>query len=234
MQQFLESRAAFENEVAARFGILPNFFRSARAAPELIEKLWSFAKAGYLENPIPALFKERLFVLLSRFCPVRYCIVRHVGFLLGHGRAAGDAQAPPHNIADVIRLLKRPLPWTRDMSQVYTRLNALPEPLADWPKPETELEDPIFACAAMIFAEPARSETARLALLRALGAERFEYLAGLLAFIRTAHYWTMLHPGIETEDDMRSLIRSILSWRDVGAEPNAGVPTAPTPFLRSA
>ena len=158
----------------------------------------------------------------------------HVGFLLGHERAAGDAQVPPHNITDVIWLLKRPLPWTRDMSQVYTRLNSLPEPLVDWPKPETEMEDPIFACAAVIFGEPARSDTARLPLLRALGAQRFEYLAGLLAFIRTAHYWTMLHPGIETEDDMRSLIRSILSWRDVGAEPNAGVPTAPTPFLRSA
>jgi hypothetical protein len=65
--------------------------------------LWSFAKAAYLDNPIPALFKERLFVVLSRLCPIRYCIVRHVGFLLGRGRAAGDAQAPPHGIADVIR-----------------------------------------------------------------------------------------------------------------------------------
>ena len=64
---------AFEDEVAGRFGILPNFFRSARAAPELIEKLWSFVRAGYLDNPIPALFKERLFVVLSRLCPVRYC-----------------------------------------------------------------------------------------------------------------------------------------------------------------
>jgi hypothetical protein len=95
MNQSPDARTAFQAEVAARFGILPNFFRSARAAPELIERLWSFAKAGYLDNPIPALFKERLFVVLSRLCPVRYCIVRHVGFLLGHGRAAGDAQAPP-------------------------------------------------------------------------------------------------------------------------------------------
>ena len=207
MKQSPDSRSAFEDEVAARFGILPNFFRSARAAPELIEQLWSFAKAGYLDNPIPALFKERLFVVLSRLCPVRYCIVRHVGFLLGYGRAAGDAQAPPHSIAGVIRLLKRPLPWTRDMSQVYARLNALPEPLVDWPEPGTEMEDLVFACAAMIFSEPAHSETARLALLRALGAQRFEYLAGFLAFIRTAHYWTMLHPEIETEDDMQELLR---------------------------
>ena len=102
------SIAAFETEVKDRFGILPNFFRSAQAAPDLIQQLWSFAKAGYLDNPMPALFKERLFVWLSRFCPVRYCIVRHVGFLLGRGRPAGDPDAPTASVAEVIELLKLP------------------------------------------------------------------------------------------------------------------------------
>ena len=199
MEQSSDRRTAFEAEVTERFGILPNFFRSASAVPELIQKLWSFAKSGYIDNPIPALFKERLFVELSRLCPVRYCIVRHVGFLLGNGRPAGDAHAPTHSIADVIRLLKRPTPWNRDMPSVYARLGGLAEPLGDWAEPWTEMEDLTFACAAVVFSEPARGETARLALLKALGAHRFEYLAGLLAFIRTAHYWTMLHPEIETE-----------------------------------
>jgi signal transduction histidine kinase len=31
-------------------------------------------------------------------------------------------------------------------------------------------------------------------------------LSGCLAFIRTAHYWTMLHPEIETEADMAALL----------------------------
>ena len=78
-----EPPTSFHADVAARFGILPNFFRSAQAAPELIQQLWGFAKAGYLDNPMPSVFKERLFVWLSRFCPMRYCIVRHVGFLSG-------------------------------------------------------------------------------------------------------------------------------------------------------
>ena len=59
------SKTAFQREVASRFGLVPNFFSSAPDAPEIIERLWSFAKAGYLDNPIPALFKERLFVYLS-------------------------------------------------------------------------------------------------------------------------------------------------------------------------
>jgi hypothetical protein len=207
MEQSSDRRTQFEAEVAGRFGILPNFFRSARAAPELIEHLWSFAKAAYLDNPIPSLFKERLFVVLSRLCPVRYCIVRHVGFLLGHGRPAGDANAPSHSIAEVMQLLKRPTPWNRDMATVYSRLEGLTEPLADWPEPRTEMEDLIFACTAVVFTEPSRAEVARLALLKALGPRHFEYLSGYLAFIRTAHYWTILHPEIETEEDMRILMR---------------------------
>ncbi len=127
MEQSSDRRTAFEAEVTERFGILPNFFRSASAAPELIQKLWSFAKSGYIDNPIPALFKERLFVTLSRLCPVRYCIVRHVGFLLGNGRPAGDARAPTHGIVDVVRLLKRPTPWNRDMPSVYALLEGLTE-----------------------------------------------------------------------------------------------------------
>ena len=209
MKSELEPSNSFETEVADRFGILPNFFRSAQAAPELIQQLWGFAKAGYLDNPMPSVFKERLFVWLSRFCPMRYCIVRHVGFLLGgdHGRSSGDATAAPQTVADVVRLLRRPTPWQRDMTLVYAHLENLAEPIETWPDSDGELEDSIFACAAVMFVEPARSERARHALIRAIGSRRFEFFSGCLAFIRTAHYWTMLHPEIESEDDMLSLLR---------------------------
>ena len=45
------AKTAFQREVAGRFGLMPNFFSSAPDAPEIIERLWSFAKAGYLDNP---------------------------------------------------------------------------------------------------------------------------------------------------------------------------------------
>jgi hypothetical protein len=77
---------------------MPNFFCSASAAPGLIEELWAFAKSAYIDSPLPSLFKERLFVHLSRFCEVRYCIIRHVGFLIGEGRPAGDPKVRPETI----------------------------------------------------------------------------------------------------------------------------------------
>jgi hypothetical protein len=81
---------------------------------------------------MPSVFKERLFVWLSRFCPMRYCVVRHVGFLLGdsHGRAAGDTAAVPQTIDEIVGLLRRPSPWQREMGQVYADLDALGEQLA--------------------------------------------------------------------------------------------------------
>ncbi|MEJ0006263.1 MAG: hypothetical protein WDM77_07725 [Steroidobacteraceae bacterium] len=69
------------------------------------------------------------------------------------------------------------------------------------------MEDAIFACAAVVFVEPARSEMARRALVQTPGLREFELFSGFLAFIRTAHYWTMLHPQIESEDDMVDLPR---------------------------
>jgi signal transduction histidine kinase len=208
MENHPRSSAAFEAEVTRRFGVLPNFFRSARAAPELLEQLWGFAKAGYLDNPMPSIFKERLFVWLSRFCPMRYCIVRHVGFLLGkgHGQAAGDASAQPQTLEEVITLLRRPSPWKRDMSLVYSSLET-PRLNMQWPAAGSQLEDEIFACAAVMFVEPARSDNARRAMIRALGQRDYEFFSGCLAFIRTAHYWTMLHPEIESEEDMLELLR---------------------------
>src|SRR5215813_4682981 len=103
------ARTSFEREVRQRCGVMPNFFCSGSAAPGLIEELWAFTKSAYLDNPLPSLFKERLFVYLSRFCEIRYCIARHVGFLVGLGRPAGDARCLPQTVEDVLPLLRRPL-----------------------------------------------------------------------------------------------------------------------------
>ena len=199
------SRDAVLAEVEKRFRLVPNFFASTPDAPEVIEKLWDFARAAYLDNPIPTLFKERLFVFLSRFCPIRYCLVRHCGFLVGYGHSSGDPDAKLQTIDQVIKLLTTPPPWRRPLDPIYERLEAIKEPL-EWPEPDSDVEDWMFAAATFIFVEPAKSERARNSLRQALGANRFEYLLAFLAFVRTAHFWTLVHPGLELEDDVRQLV----------------------------
>jgi len=43
-------------------------------------------------------------------------------------------------------------------------------------------------------------------LRHALGGKRCEYVLALLAFIRTAHFWTLVHPAIEMEDDVKQFM----------------------------
>jgi signal transduction histidine kinase len=93
------------------------------------------------------------------------------------------------------------------MSRVYEALEELPASIQVWPLAGSAVEDAIFACAAVMFVEPTRSERARKALVHAIGPRRFEFFSGCLAFIRLAHYWTMLHPEIETEEEMTRLLQ---------------------------
>ena len=191
----------FKTEVRERFGVLPNFFCTAASAPGLIEKMWGFAKSGYLDNPLPALFKERLFVHLSRFCEVRYCIVRHVGFLIGEGRPAGDAGAVPQSIEQVLTLLKRPMPDGEKLDKAIHQLVSQREPVAI-PDPETQLEGDLFDALTIVFVAPRDSARERYAITVAVGETTFELLTAFLAFVRTAHFWTETHPALAYEADM--------------------------------
>src|SRR5688572_15487463 len=104
-------------EIRDRFGVLPNFFKLTSASPEITANLWGFARFAYLDSPLPSLFKERLFVYLSRFCAVRYCISRHVGFLNGLGRPSGDAHSSLQTTEEIVRLVRRPLPREEQIQQ---------------------------------------------------------------------------------------------------------------------
>jgi PAS domain S-box-containing protein len=192
--------------VEERFGVLPNFFRLTPEIPEITEKLWAFAEAAYLDNPLPSLFKERLFVQLSRFCGDRYCMARHVGFLTGLGRPSGDAQARINQVEDVVRLLQRPLALGSELELRLSLCATCPAPLADMPTSDSQVEDAIFAFASHVFLQTSDAPVCLGALKRLLGEIRFQYLMVFLLFVRAAHYWTKVHPELEFEDDIKQLL----------------------------
>lgn len=195
-----------EKKVVERFGVLPNFFRLTPETPEIIEKLWGFAEVAYLDNPLPSLFKERLFVYLSRFCAVRYCIARHVGFLVGLGHPAGDPTVQTHSVRDVVQLLRRPLPRGPELQSVLSLSAASPAPLAEVPAANTEMEDTVFVLATHVFLKTSDYLQCLDSLSRLLGPARLQYLLLFLAFVRAAHYWTETHPEIAFEDDIDKLL----------------------------
>ena len=195
-----------QRRVNERFGVLPNFFRLSPEAPEITKKLWGFAQAAYLDSPLPSVFKERLFVHLSRFCAVRYCIARHTGFLIGRGRPAGDKDARAASILDVVKLLRRPLPRGPELKSRLEFCLRCPAPLIEMPTADTQMEDGIFTLASHVFLQTADAPDCLGALERLLGTVRLQYLLLLLAFVRAAHYWTRVHPEIEFEDDINQLL----------------------------
>jgi len=193
-------------EVEDRFGVLPNFFRLAPETPEITANLWGFAKFGYLDNPLPPLFKERLFVYLSRFCEVRYCIAWHVGFLAGLGRPAGNRLCPPATVEQVVRLIRRQLPRGEELEPQLAYLESCESPLPALPNSDTVNEEAIFACATHVFLQTPQAPRCLEALRRVFEGAMFQHLLVFLAFVRTAHFWTKLHPELTFEDDISELL----------------------------
>ena len=200
------SAPELEKRVGERFGVLPNFFRLAPETPEITEKLWGFAQAAYLDNPLPSLFKERLFVYLSRFCSVRYCIARHAGFLAGLGRASGDKRARAQSIVEIVGLLQRPFPRGDELELCLSLCASCPAPLVEMPSTDSQMEEAIFAFAGHVFLQTPQASACLDALERLLGTVQLQYLLLFLAFVRAAHYWTKVHPEIEFEDDIKHLL----------------------------
>ena len=194
-----------EMQVYKRFGIIPNFFLLSSETPEITANLWDFAEAAYVDNPLPSIFKERLFVYLSRFCEVRYCIARHVGFLLGLGYPAGDESAKRHSVQEVVRLLERPLERNDDLKELL-KIYGDHSVLEEIPDMNSEVERVIFSFASHAFLQTREAPACLEALRKLFGAVRFEYLLVLFVFIRSAHYWTETHPELVLEDDIQHLL----------------------------
>lgn len=75
------------------------------------------------------------------------------------------------------------------------------------PTQETQVEADLLDALTIVFLQPAGSDRARLAARRCLGGSAFEYTVALLAFVRTAHYWTETHSDLTCEQDMVLLMK---------------------------
>lgn len=216
-------RSSLEQSIAARFGCLPNFFRLATANPHITANLWGFAQVAYLDNPLPSLFKERLFVYLSRFCEVRYCIARHLGFLVGLGRPAGDPDCMPQTVKAVMPLLRLPLARGEAFESLLRTCSALDSPIRVFPAPDSVAERALFACATHVFLQTPDAARAHAALRSVLDPADLEHLNMFLSFTRTAHYWTKLHPEVAFEDDVAELLKTNETLADaIRNDPEAG------------
>ena len=165
------------------------------------------AEFAYLDNPMPAHFKERLFTWLSRFCEVRYCVSRHCAFLLGRGHVAGDASAPPLNAAQALALLQELIPAKEELPEYLSALEETRAPLEDWPDFDSDLGRRFRVACAVVFLDPRQAAPWLHVLRELLGPRRYEQLMLFLAFVRMAHFWTQVHPELAFDPDLEALLR---------------------------
>src|SRR3954465_10371391 len=122
-------------EIEGRFGFFPSFFAPAVPVPDVLNALWRQAVACYLDNPLPAEFKERVFAYLSRLRSCSYCVVVHSCELRALGASA----------ADVFELLE---PLLGDDPSSAAHLLGSSGPLGHWPQAGSYEEARIVALTA--------------------------------------------------------------------------------------
>ncbi len=191
------------SEIKKRLGYFPPFFSPAAEIPEVLVNLWQQSLSGYYDNPLPDLFKEKLFVLLSRYCSVPYSLVTHACNLGGLGMTA----------ADVFRLIQQPAPSTEeDSERIAATLTAVAHPLIAWPDPDSPLEQAILSCCVQFYSKPIDAEACNAGLRRLLAPREYEHLIEFLAYVKTSHLWLEAHPEISYHSDpaVRSHILTLL------------------------
>lgn len=205
--------AGIRAEVERRIGLVPSLFQAAARTPKSLERLWREAREAYLDNPLPSLFKEKLFARLSRFCKEPYCVARHSAFLLGRGHIAGDPGCKPLALDELLELLEQPFPTPEILNSRLSVLASIKGPVRAWPKPASETEASLLTCTAPVFLHRGDHARCLRELRRVLGPARCEHLLALLAFIRKAHFWTETHPRLEFETDLVDLLAGVPALR---------------------
>ncbi|MGQ0537922.1 MAG: sensor histidine kinase [Gemmatimonadaceae bacterium] len=183
--------------IERRMGFAPAFFEPAAEQGDVLSTLWQQTLSAYLDNPLPALFKERLAAALGRFCSAPYDLVCHACELSALGEPAGA----------ILQFLSTPAPSQQDLVECVARVTAL-DGHCRFPPANSALERDVFTLAAAVYLGGAPGEIARAALRHALSPSDFAHLITLISYVRMSHDWTAAHPEIAYEADQRYLSHS--------------------------
>ena len=173
------SASVIEADIVDRLGFFPPFFEPARSHAPILENLWQQTSTAYLDSPLPALFKDRLSVMLAGYCSVPQSLICHNASL-----------RPP----------EEPVPG---FAEIATKVQTVGEgPLKRWPEPGSAAEEAVLSSSLSVFLH---QDSARcLELLRQLLPEQdYDYLTLFLGYSRTCLHWAEAHPELGSEPDTR-------------------------------
>ncbi|MEL6501977.1 MAG: PAS domain S-box protein, partial [Cyanobacteria bacterium J06623_1] len=183
-----------KTEIIKQIGYFPAFLLPAIKSSLIYQSLVQQTLFAYINNPLPARFKEKLFVLLSRYYGVEYftichsCTLRSLGLSALEVLALGELEYPQSEadvVEDLTLLRDR---WDRSLGWQDT----------------PELETSLLRCACLLFLYPKQTANLSASLKECLGTVYYHYLIVLLGYIKLCHQWSQSNGGIQHQQDRRS------------------------------
>lgn len=188
-------------EIEEKIGFLPPFFEPAQQSPQVLENLWQQTLIAYVNNPLSALFKEKLSAYLSRYCAVPYCMICHSCTLYSLGVEAKG----------VLELLASPPPTKVEIDYCLSVLMHSPQlSLSSFLQsgvsvPSAALEVGLLNCTIyMVLSAGEQANHCRSEIRRLLGIVDFQHLVTFVAWVKTCNIWMEAHPEVSYEGDKRA------------------------------
>lgn len=183
-----------KTELIERLGYFPAFLIPAVSSSLIYRSLIQQTLFAYINNPLPAKFKEKLFVSLSRYFGVDYFTICHSCTLYSQGCSP----------TEILQLETIEYPQTR--AKVTADLRVLSD---RWQKSTSwqddyRIEISLLHCSNYIFLNPERTVSFSTALKRVLGTVCYHYLIVFLGYIKLCHQWVTDNPQISHQQDRRS------------------------------
>lgn len=179
-------------EIKNQLGFIPSFLALVET-PQVLENLWQQMLSTYINNPLPHLFKEKLFAYLSRYCTNPYWLICQSCSLYSL-----KIEAP-----EILKWLSKPAPTATEIELPLSASASQPAPLTVVPESNYQLEENLLSCAIFIFLEPKQAQNCGEELRRFLGTENYQHLIAFLSYIKISHSWVEAHPEISYTDDPR-------------------------------
>ena len=199
--------ASLLKDIRQEFGFIPPFFNAVKANTSLLHSLWRHTRAAYIENPLPALFKEKLFLYLSYVCRIPYdlhyhCVRLHTNYGL--------------NENEILALLTMPVPTAQEITLQIKQLQTIAGRFDAWPPKDATLEMRFFSCVAYLFTQKQKAAYCRRELQRLLG-RHYIFLTALLNYIYACHSW--IQADVETgKEEVRQDISSFIKHFGEGSQ----------------
>lgn len=170
--------AEIQAEIVKDLGFFPAFFESSKETPTLLDNLWQQTKLAYLNNPLPSLFKQKLWVYLSKYSGNIYCQIELCVNLLNKKIYAQE----------ILELLTIPEPKNPD--KIISELANLDK------KNDIYQTISLVKAAVLIFLEENNYQKLISILRQVLGSVNYNHLIILLNYIKLCKQWVESYPEV--------------------------------------